>query len=146
MELLRRKSPGYVCTETGIETERAHRVKRNSRVSNTNKPGTIVVKLVRFKNKTNIFQNANKLKGQNILKNSDFIKTTLDLRKDLMVEVKRLRELGKIAYLNYTAIVNVKINIKNKFTCVNKNAVQIKFRMFIIQSVSLARKLYEQRM
>ena len=90
----------------GIEIERAHRVKRNNIDSNTNRPRIIVVKLLLFKGKTKIFQNANKLKGQNIFINNDFSKATLELRKDLMVEVKRLRELGKITYLNYTTIVS----------------------------------------
>ena len=40
-----------------------------------------------------MFQNANKLKKQNIFINNDFSKTKLDLRKDLMVRVKRLKEL-----------------------------------------------------
>ena len=48
---------------SGIEIERANRVKRNSRDSNTNRPRTIVVKLSRFKDKTKIFQQVNKLKG-----------------------------------------------------------------------------------
>ena len=56
----------------------------------------IEMKLLRFKGKTKIFQNANKLKGQNIFINNDFSKATLELRKDLMVEVKKLRELGKL--------------------------------------------------
>ena len=56
----------------------------------------IETKLLRFKGKTKIFQNANKLKGQNIFINNDFSKATLELRKDLMVEVKKLRELGKL--------------------------------------------------
>ena len=30
----------------------------------------------------------------------------LELKKDLMVELKRLYELGKIAYLNFTTIVS----------------------------------------
>ena len=38
-------------------------------------------------------------KGQNILIKNNFSKTTLELRKDLMVEVKSLRELDKVAYL-----------------------------------------------
>ena len=88
------------------ETERAHRAKRNNRDSNTNRPQTIIVKLLRFKYKTKIFQNAKKLKGQNIFINNDFSKATLELRKDLMAEAKRLRELGKTAYLNYTTIVS----------------------------------------
>ena len=49
--------------------------------------------------------------------------------------------VGKIAYLNYTTIVsreksrrgNVKINIKNKFSWVNKKAVRINVRMFMIK-------------
>ena len=90
----------------GTEIECARRVKCNSRDSNTNRPRTIVVKLLRFKDKTKIFQNANKFKGQNIFINNDFSKATLELRKDLMVEVKRLMELGKIAYLNYATIVS----------------------------------------
>ena len=90
----------------GIETECAHRVKLNNRDSNTNRPRTIVMKLLRLKDKTKIFQNANKLKGQNIFINNDFSKATLELKKDFMIEVKRLRELGKIAYLNYTTIVS----------------------------------------
>ena len=81
----------------GIEIERANRVKRNSRDSNTNRPRTIVVKLLRFKDKTKIFQNANKLKGKNTFINNDFSKATLELRKYLMVEVKRLRELGYLS-------------------------------------------------
>ena len=56
----------------------------------------IEMKLLRFKGKTKIFQNANKLKGQNIFINNDFSKATLELRKDLMVEIKKLRELGKL--------------------------------------------------
>ena len=64
------------------------------------------MKLLLLKEKTKIFQNANKLKGQNMLINYDFSKETLELRKDVIVEVKRLREQGKIAYLNYTTIVS----------------------------------------
>ena len=33
---------------------------------------------------------------------------------------------------------NVNINIEEKFSWVNKNAVPIKFRMFIVQSIFLA--------
>ena len=64
------------------------------------------MKLLRFKDKTKKFQNANKLKGQNIFINNDFSKKMLELRKDLMDEVKRLRELDKSAYLNYTTIIS----------------------------------------
>ena len=64
------------------------------------------MKLLQFKYKTNIFQNANKLKGQNIFINNDFSKTTWELKKDLMVEANRLKELSKIAYLKYSTTVS----------------------------------------
>ena len=66
----------------------------------------MLVKLLRFKDKAKIFQNTNKLKGQNIFINNDFSKAPLKLRKYFMFEVKRLRELGKIDYLNYNTIVS----------------------------------------
>ena len=69
-------------------------MKRNNRDSNTNRLLTIVVKLLRSKDKSKIFQNAKNLKGQIMFINSDFSKAMLELRKDLMVEVKRLREIG----------------------------------------------------
>ena len=70
------------------------------------------MKLLQFKYKTNIFQNANKLKGQNIFINNDFSKTTWELKKDLMVEANRLKELSKIAYLKYSTTVS-REKIKN---------------------------------
>ena len=77
-----KKSSGTIAQELGldgIETERAHRVKRN-----TNRPRTIVVKLLQFKDKTKTFQNANKLKGQDIFINNDFSKAKSELGKDLI--------------------------------------------------------------
>ena len=56
----------------GIEIECAHRVKHNNKDSSTNRLQVIVVKLLRFKDKTKMFQNANKLKGQNIFINNHF--------------------------------------------------------------------------
>ena len=90
----------------GIAIENAHRVRGNNRDINISRPPTIVVKLLRFKGKTKVFENANKLKGQNIFINNDFSKETLELKNNLIVEVKRLRELGKIAYSNYSTIVS----------------------------------------
>ena len=109
--------------------------------SNTNRPRKIVLKLLQFEGKTKIFQNAKAT-----------LKETLELRKGLMVAVKRLRKLRKLRCLNYPTIVsrkrssgvNVKIKIK-KLSWVNNNAVRIKFQMFIIRSFFFVRKLYEQQ-
>ena len=38
--------------------------------------------------------------------NNDFSKAALELRKDLIDDVKRLKNLGKIAYLNYATIIS----------------------------------------
>ena len=51
--------------------------------SNTNRPRTIVVKFLQYKEKTKIFKIANILKGQNIFMNNDFSKVTSELRKRL---------------------------------------------------------------
>ena len=45
-----------------------------------------------------------KLKGKNIFMNEDFCQPT-DHRKELWKEVKRLREEGKIGYIQYRFIV-----------------------------------------
>ena len=90
----------------GIKIEHAHQVKCNSRGINSSRPRKIVVKLLRLKGKTKVFQNTNKLKGQNIFINYDLSTATLELEKDLMVEVKRLREIDKTGCLNYSIIVS----------------------------------------
>ena len=66
-------------------------MKHNKKSINTNRPLKIVVKLLRCKEKTKIIQNGNKLKGQNIFINSDFSKATFEMRKDVLVEVKKAK-------------------------------------------------------
>ena len=51
--------------------------------NNTNRPRTIVVKFLQYKEKTKILKSANILKGQNIFMNNDFSKVTSELRKRL---------------------------------------------------------------
>ena len=48
---------------------------------------------------------AKKLKGKNIFLNEYFSHETMELRKELWEKVKRHREEGKIAYLDYRTIV-----------------------------------------
>ena len=84
--------------------ERAHRVKTDkSKKGNT--PRTIVCRILDYKEKVKTLRNAKKLKGKNIFINEDFYQATLDYRKELWKEVKRLREEGKIGYLQYRSIV-----------------------------------------
>ena len=51
-------------------------------------------------------ENVNKLKGSGIYVNKDFSKETLEIRRELWKDVKRLRdEEGKYAVLQYDKIV-----------------------------------------
>ena len=66
-----------------------------------NTPKTIVYRILNHKNKVKILRNAKNWKGKNIFINEDFGQATLDHRKEVWKEVKRLSEEGKIAYLQY---------------------------------------------
>ena len=68
-------------------------MKCNSRDSNTKRTRTIVLELLRFHDKTKKSKqtNTNELKYIYIFINNDFSKATLELRKDLMVEVKKAK-------------------------------------------------------
>ena len=70
--------------------------------------------------------------------NNDFSKATLELRKDVMAGVKRLRALGKISYLNYITIVSrekveffnflasMKMQFESNFECLSFNPFSLK--------------------
>ena len=82
-----------------------HRAKR-SKYEKKDQPRTIVCKLLSYKDKVKVLQNCKKLKGSHIYINKDFCQATLQYRKELWKEVKRLREEeDKIAYLQYRSIV-----------------------------------------
>ena len=66
----------------------------------------IVFKLLSLKDKVKVLENCQKLRGSHIYINEDFCQATLQYRKELWKEVKRLREEeDKIAYLQYRSIV-----------------------------------------
>ena len=50
-------------------------------------------------------ENVNKLKGSGIYVNEDFSKETLEIRRELWRDVKRLRDEGKYAVIQYDKIV-----------------------------------------
>ena len=78
-----------------IDLEKAHRSKGKT---SSNKPRTIVCKLLSDKQKK-------ELKGNNTFINKDFCFEIMQRRKELWEEVKRLRSEGQIAFLNYRSIV-----------------------------------------
>ena len=88
-----------------ILIERAQRIKKKGNSDNPGKPRTIVCRFLDYKDKTNILKNAKKLKGKNIFINEDFSHETMELRKELWEKVKKHRDEGKIAYLQYRTVV-----------------------------------------
>ena len=92
--------------EDKIIIEKAHRAKKKQITAKKNQTRTIICRLLNFKDKVNILKNCRKLKGTNIFVHEDFSQETLEHRRELWKEVKRLREEeDKIAYLNYRSIV-----------------------------------------
>ena len=85
-----------------VEIERGHRAGRKS----SNKPRTIVCKLLRFKDKQKILRKAKILKGTNIFINEDYCQDTVEYRNELWEEVKVLRSQRKTTYLNYRSMVS----------------------------------------
>ena len=85
-----------------IEIERAHRV---GKYDPTGRPRSIVAKLLRFKDKEEIFKRSKNLKGTNIYINEDFSESVRQKRKDLLPQLKAERQKGNIAYLKFDKLV-----------------------------------------
>ena len=102
--------------------ERAHRggSKQNK---NGDKPRTIFAKLLNYRDKEEILKNANKLKDTGIYINEDFSKETTEIRKELWLKVRRLRDEGMYAYI-YT--------IRQSHQSTVSQAVGISFRFVIL--------------
>ena len=84
-----------------INIERAHRTGK----STSEKPKTIVIKLLSYQDKTLILKNAKRLRGSGIYINEDFAKETVEKRKRLWEEVKQHRRDGRYAVLQYDKII-----------------------------------------
>ena len=71
------------------------------------KPRTIVCKLLNYKQKEEMLRNTKNLTGSNFFINEDFCHETMQYRKNIFEEVKNLRIQDKIAYRNYRSILVV---------------------------------------
>lgn len=100
--------------EHNIEIERAHRMKRRPNNSNNNnnqnedkspRPKTVILKLLRYKDKELILKNAKKLKGTGIFINEDFSDETNLIRMNLKAKMKKARENGKYCVISYDRLV-----------------------------------------
>ena len=94
----------------GVDNEQIKWVHRANDKWNKNKktkPRKILCKIV---------CNAKKLQVRDIFNNEHFCHETMQHRKELWEEVKRLRSVAQIAYLNYRSIA-----VKEEKTKVNQN-------------------------
>ena len=87
--------------------ERAHRVRRRKDVkfNSNNTPRTIVAKFLDYKEKEEVMRRRYKLKDTTYSVREDFSKETVEIRKKLWDQVKKLREDGKYAVIKYDKIV-----------------------------------------
>jgi hypothetical protein len=92
----------------GVEIERAHRVgfKKETRSR------TIILKLLRFKDKSNILKETRKLKGLNIYVNEDFSQETASIRRKLFSEAKERKLNGENVIVRYDKLIILK-NVYN---------------------------------
>ena len=100
--------------EDEIEIERAH---RTGPIKKNGKPRTIVMKLLRYVDKTKILKNGNKLKNTDIWISEDFSGRTVDIRKKLLKDIKRREgngETGMILVYDKIRKKKVKINKTNQ--------------------------------
>lgn len=80
-----------------IEVEQVHRAGKP--VSGGNRPRSIVVKFVKYKDKSLILQRAKRLKGSMIYINEDYTDAVCQKRNELMPKLRAARERGDIAFL-----------------------------------------------
>ena len=89
-----------------INIERAHRMgKKNGRRDNNDRPRTIIIKLLNYKDKVKILKNAKKLKDTGIYINEDFSVETNEIRKNLKPQMNKARLEGKHAVIVYDRLI-----------------------------------------
>ena len=104
-----RKVKDIIKNKLGIDNiiiERAHRIATRDKTQERQNPKTIIFKLSSYKDKIKILKNVKKLKNTGIYINEDFCRETMEKRKELWKEVKRLREEGKYAVIQYNKVVS----------------------------------------
>ncbi|XP_065642729.1 uncharacterized protein LOC136074351 [Hydra vulgaris] len=93
-----------------VEIERAQR----TGYKKDGKTRTIILKLLRFKDKTKILKEAHRLKGLNIYMNEDYSRETSIIRKKLFSEAKLRRENGENVAVRYDKITKFKSDFTKK--------------------------------
>ncbi|XP_065664074.1 uncharacterized protein LOC136085955 [Hydra vulgaris] len=100
---------------SNIIIERTHRIERRFNAEKIkNKPRTIILKLLNYKDKEKILENAKMLKGTGIFINEDFSFETNKIRRELSEKMKIERNAGKYAIIEYDKLIMREFNLKAK--------------------------------
>ena len=87
-----------------VQLERAHRV--GSRFDQgATRPRTVVARFYKFEDRQMALKNSSKLKNTNIFINEDLCGSSVQVRKNLLPELRKARNEGKIAYFSHTKLV-----------------------------------------
>ena len=84
-----------------VKIERAHRVGKKR----SDKPRTIVCKLLSYSDKERVLAKLGTLKGTDIYINEDFSEETMQIRQELFKQRNLLRDKGKFAKVVYNKLV-----------------------------------------
>lgn len=84
-----------------VELERAHRIGQYA----TGRTRTVVVKLLRYKDKEEILKRSKILKGTRYYIKEDFSESVRLKRKELVPQLQEARRMGKIAFLKFDQLV-----------------------------------------
>ena len=84
-----------------MEMERAHRTGKPG----GDRPRPIVVRFLRYKDRSTILQHTKNLKGSKIYINEDYTDAVRRKRKELMPDLRAARERGDIAYLRHDKLI-----------------------------------------
>lgn len=86
-----------------IEIERTYRTGKP--VTGSNRPRSIVVKFLIYKDKADVLGRAKNLKGSRIYINEDFTEAVRLKRKELLPKMREARDRGEIAYLRHDKLI-----------------------------------------
>nr|XP_047122450.1 uncharacterized protein LOC124805947 [Hydra vulgaris] len=100
-----------------VKIERAHR----TGIIENKKHRTIVLKLIDFKDKTEILKNSFKLKGKDIYISEDYCMETNLIRKKLRDRMKVERQAGKYAYIPYDKLIVRDWNTRKRIATSNSH-------------------------
>lgn len=95
--------------QSQLHIERAHRVG----TLKDDRPRTIVLKMLEFKQKELILRNASKLKGTGIYINEDFCQETMEIRRKLKGEMLQKRKEKKYCIISYDRLIVKPLRLRN---------------------------------